>query len=623
MSGTDALAACDRLTALFERAHALESQERGDRVGDDAIYVPVREFAVAQMRMRIRPALQVGASWPGHDPVQVALLGGTNTGKSTVMNLLIGRAAAGMNALGRFSQHPEGYRTSAIPDRWLDDSPSRFAGYHQYRDQHPPRQADDDLRRNGYRPAFALLDPERLAPPALARPAAPGAVVWDAPDFSTEEGLSHLRTVADLLGLADLVVMPVTGESYADARGNALLKMVGEAGITTIVVPNKLSESRTLLDDITRTLSTVAGSRAPLIRLPQVRAETVNERFVSLVSTPEAQALRHTVERETARGLELKRQALRGAIEWIGRHFDEVLGPLAHEASLADGWARTVERAARERILAPYRRDYLEGVRYGEFNRTLVHLMELLQIPWVGPLVELSGQVVRAPVRLAQRGLRRVLRTPSGDAPRPPEQTVLRDAVLGWLTAVKAEAQAQASARSEDHHREAWRPIVERLDSEAFTTELLAGFDAAYDAYRRQLDEQVKHRAEALYLKLKERPGRLAALRGANLLVSAASVALAVKTYGLDWSDAVLGPAVAGLWRNLVEWGLGRYLETLRTALKEEQARAVAALVASSLEAPVRALYRGTVSADELSAARGDLDLLRAEAARIAEGGGR
>lgn len=621
MSSTDALAACDRLTALFERALALEAPEPGDPAVDDAIRVPVRAFAVAQMRMRIRPALQLGARWPELDPVQVALFGGTNTGKSTVMNLLIGRAAAGMNVRGRFSQHAEGYRPAHTADRWLDECPTRFSGYRRYRDEHPPRQGDDDLRRNGYRPVFALLDPERLALPALAAPAAPGAVVWDAPDFSTEEGVSHLGTVVDLLALADLVVMAVTGESYADARGNALLKMVGEAGIATIIVPNKLPESRTLFDDIGRTLSSVAGSRAPLVRLPEVRGGSAAERLGNLVGTPEAQGLRRAVEREAARGPELKRQALRGAIDLLAGRFDEVLRPLADEAGLADGWGRTVERAARERILVPYRRDYLEGVRYGEFNQTLIHLMALLQLPWVGPLVDLSGRIVRAPVRLAQRGVRKVLRMPSGEVPRPPEQAVLRDAVLGWLAAVKAEA--QASARASAQHRPTWTEILERLESEAFTTELLAGFDAAYETYRRQLDEEVKRRAEAIYLKLKERPGRLAALRGANLLVSAASIALVVKTYGLDWSDAVVGPAVAGLWRNLLEWGLGRYLETLREELKEEQARAVAALVASKLERPVEALYRAAVSADELSAARRDLELVRTAAARIAEGGGR
>jgi hypothetical protein len=130
----------------------------------------------------------------------------------------------------------------------------------------------------------------------------------------------------------------------------------------------------------------------------------------------------------------------------------------------------------------------------------------------------------------------------------------------------------------------------------------------------------VRRRAEALYRALKESPARLATLRGANLLVSAGSVALVIKTAGLNWSDAVLGPAVAGLWQNLLAWGMGRYLETLRSELLEEQVRSVRALVDERLERPVRGLLRGAVTASELAGARDDFALIKAEVGRVAQG---
>ncbi|HEX9869463.1 MAG TPA: hypothetical protein VGC99_12895, partial [Candidatus Tectomicrobia bacterium] len=193
----DSLVACDRLITLFERVLRLAPIRAGAR--DDTIREPMTHYLAAQLRMRIRPALVPG--WPVHDPVHVALFGGTNSGKSTVLNLLVGRAAAGMHATARFSQHPEAYHTAALGGRWLTSAPSRFADYHCYRDRHSPRQSDDDLARHGYCPAFAILDLDCLDTPALASPAAT-AVFWDAPDFSTEAAQTYLSAVLDVVALA-------------------------------------------------------------------------------------------------------------------------------------------------------------------------------------------------------------------------------------------------------------------------------------------------------------------------------------------------------------------------------------------------------------------------------------
>ena len=106
-------------------------------------------------------------------------------------------------------------------------------------------------------------------------------------------------------------------------------------------------------------------------------------------------------------------------------------------------------------------------------------------------------------------------------------------------------------------------------------------------------------------------------LRGANLAANTLMIALVLKSGGLNWSDAVLGPALAGLWQNLLGWGLGRYLETQRAGLKQEQARTLQAVVASHLVQPVRNLFRGAVSVAELTAARRDFALVNEAARRI------
>ena len=170
-------------------------------------------------------------------------------------------------------------------------------------------------------------------------------------------------------------------------------------------------------------------------------------------------------------------------------------------------------------------------------------------------------------------------------------------------------------ANAETHT--SWAEIARQLDDETFRLPLLRGFDEAFAASRHEIDAEVRRRAEAISRKLKEQPRRLNVLRGANLAANTLMIALVLKSGGLNWSDAVLGPALAGLWQNLLGWGLGRYLETQRAGLKQEQARTLQAVVASHLVQPVRNLFRGAVSVAELTAARRDFALVNEAARRI------
>jgi hypothetical protein len=241
--------------------------------------------------------------------------------------------------------------------------------------------------------------------------------------------------------------------------------------------------------------------------------------------------------------------------------------------------------------------------------------MGLLQVPWVGPLVDLAGKVVRTPIRLATSLVRRLAGAAEKTPRLPPEQAVLRAAVDTWLAALKAEAQARAGADPQP----AWAEIVRRLDGEGFRSDLAARFEDGFQAYRKDLEETIRSRAAAIFRKLEEDPKRLNALRGANLAANLFTVALVIKSWGIDWSDAVIGPVVAGLWQNLLEWGLGRYLETQRAGLLHEQFEAIRALVETRLVTPARNLFPAAVRVEDLDAARRDFATVQAAVSRIAE----
>lgn len=605
MTPSDAVNACRRLIELLDGTRGLHG--RGRLSTDDSVHAPIADFARSLFRMRIAPALEPG--WPENDPVHVVLFGGTNTGKSTVLNVLLGRGAAGMNVLARFSQHPEAYRPAPLGDRWLTGYPTRFARYARFNDASPPRQLDASLHQDGYRPCFAVFETEKLGA-AVRPPFSSGAVAWDAPDFSTEEALTHLETVLDAAALADVVVMTVTDESYADDRGHALLKMVGQSGVALHVVANRLPESagKALLDDLAETLRLSARVNPPIHRLRRVRGADPSVRLRGLLDGDDAEALRQTLGREVERGAALKRQSLQGAIDFVAKHWAELVRPLVEEAGLCARWDETVARVTQETVLEPYRRDYLDGLRYADFNRALAQLMQLLQVPGIGPALDVAGHVVRWPGRMLARALGGLGQRRGTSSEQAPERAVLERAIERWLTALKAEAEALATTAPHP----VWDRIIRALDDEAAQRSLRAQFDEAFARYQHDLDAMVRQRADALYGQLRQSPKRLNALRAANLATNVLSLGVVVKLGGLHWWDAVLGPAVVGLNQSLVERGFGKLLDAQREGLKDEQRRAVSSLIAGTLDRPARALFEGTTRAGALEAAEGDFAVVRA-----------
>jgi hypothetical protein len=564
--------------------------------------------------MRVRPALEPG--WLAHDPVHAAMFGGTNSGKSTVLNALLGRAAAGMSYQARFSQHPEAYRLSALRNRFLEAFPSRFAGYALHFDRHPPRQDDASLRSHGYRPALAVIDPTRLGAAALASPATVSAVLWDIPDFSTEEARLYDSAVLDTIALADLVVLTLTRENYADHRAGLLFALVAEAGPALRVALNKLEPGSHLPEEARRRLDAAApGALDParLHPLPQVDAPDEEARLRLLLDDPGTQALRRGLADDVARGPALKRRCLRATLDFLDRRLDDALAPLHADVAAARRWRDAVDRAAREDFYDRHRRDYLDGEKYADFNHTLVKLMDLLELPGVGPVIAAVSKGIRSASRLVLgslvKGVKRIL--PGGRARRArpgPELEAVAEAFEATLTRLRGDAQALAQAEPDPR----WAEVVAGLDRLMADPRYIDDLGSAYQDYRLALDELTSRRARALYDQIARRPALLHTLRGLKTTLDVGSTALVVSSKGLDWTDAVLGPLVAPVQRLILEFGMEQVVALQKAQLKRDQQTALRDVVESRMLEPLRRLYRTAASADDLDAARRDLETLRA-----------
>jgi hypothetical protein len=284
---------------------------------------------------------------------------------------------------------------------------------------------------------------------------------------------------------------------------------------------------------------------------------------------------------------------------------------------MAKAWEHTVERITQQELLERYRREYLDGEHYGEFNQTLVRLMDLLEIPGVGPLLRLLSTAVRTPFRLASGAFQSLWGGRRAKPTRPSEHEVLDRLIQHWLATLGSEAQLLASTASHP----AWNDLVRRLDSLDFSRQLAETFEQAYGAYRYAVNEEIQRRAREIYRAIAQRPWLLNILRGTNLIVDATSILLVIKSGGLNWSDAVLGPLVAGLRHALLEAGLDKYLQTQQALLKRKQFEAMKAAVEQQLASPVRGLFTGAARAEELETARRDAAQLSQAALQIAQGG--
>jgi hypothetical protein len=608
----DAQAACDRLAVVLARALEWDESERSGGSELDDVRVPLTRFVLSQVRMRVRPALE--PLWLGTDPVHVVMFGGTNSGKSTVLNVLLGRPAAGMSFQARFSQHPEAYRLTALGNRFLDGVPGRFAGYTRYQNGHPPRQDDAALRRDGYRPAVALNDPMRMGVPALAPPATVSAVLWDIPDFSTEEAQEYLfPAVFDTVAVADLVVMTVTRENYADHRGGLLRALLCDAGVPLRVVANKLEPGSDLLDDVRRKVGgqTVDAPRIDPERihpLPQVEAGDEVERLRLLLESPEGVAVRTAVANDVADGALLKRRALRGTLEFLDRRLDDALAPLWSDLALSQRWEEQVDRLSRERFYERYRREYLDGEKYVDFNQTMLKLMDRLEMPGIGPIISGVSQGLKAVSRFVfgsiAKGVGWIFTRGGARAPKTgPELEIVAEAFDDWITALRGEAQTLAQ---NDPHP-AWHGIARALDRLLASPEYVEGLASSYQQYRESMDQITSRRAQALYEQIATRPALLNTLRGLKVTLDVGTTALIVSSKGINWTDAVIGPLVVPVQRLIIEFGLEQFVTLQKAQLKHEQLAALRAVIQSRMMDPVRALYQPAAVAAELTGARTDL----------------
>lgn len=499
-------------------------------------------------------------------PLQIAVLGPTQAGKSSVINWLLEKKLAEVSPLAGFTVHPQGFCINLPPDRveWID-------GYfRQY--QRCPR---DVLPSDRY-DCFALLETAADAHHALS-----GSVLWDTPDFDSVDAEEYRQAVLRVAALADVVLLILSKDKYADLSVWELIDLLEPLSQPTVICLNKIEKTsyRTLVGSLQEKWRNARRDPPPpIITVPYLENIQVDD-FALLHS--ERTQLLGAVDR-AIREVRRERHA-KNAKHFVQVHWRDWLAPVKAEHSLKTEWHSLVDEAVRD-SLNLYKRDYLNHPHHYEtFQRALAELLTLLEIPGLAGTLLTARKIVTWPVRqivkLGQAVGGRRQQSISGEA------AILHQAAEHLFIRI---SETILLKRDDDPSRQAWWKEMAGL---LRTTRpvLTNRYELAVDHYIRAFQPEIEKTAHSLYDRLREHPAVLNGLRATRVTTDAAALAVALHTGGIGVQDFIIAPAMLSLTTMLAESALGRYMSKAAADLKQKQFKAVEAL----FDRTVRAYLNG------------------------------
>lgn len=484
---------------------------------------------------------------PDH-PLQIAVIGPTQAGKSSVVNLLLGEKLAFVSPLAGFTVHPQGFPLNVAEEqlKWLD---GYFRNYRRCRPDELPADRYD---------CYALGD--RVTRPGHPLPP---CIIWDTPDFDSVAAEDYRTSVLRTAALADIVLLVVSKDKYADQSVWETMRLLEPLGQPVGVCLNKIAASSR--DTLVRSLEQKwRGIRrdapASIVTLPYL--EDWETKAPVLLQDERGRLLTLLGVESAARGRPGHSER---AKRLIATHWPAWLAPIRTEQNAWITWNGMIEDAIRE-ALSVYRRDFLDHPQHYEtFQRALAELLTLLEVPGLAGALLTARKVVTWPIRqLAKLGQN--LRWKRQD--EASQETAVLTRVVEHLFIRISETVLEKS--QEDPALQGWwREMGQLLHGERLSKSERC--TAAITRYHQSFQPEIDRTARQLYDQLRQHPAVLNSLRATRITTDAAALAMALHTGGIGIHDFLLAPAILSLTTMLAEGALGRYLHKSEAELKQRQ----------------------------------------------------
>jgi GTPase SAR1 family protein len=511
---------------------------------------------------------------PGTRPPQVAVMGPTQVGKSTVVNLLLGRRAAEVSPLAGFTIHPQGF---ALPPQeadlaWIGPF---FPGWERLETSALNRENLD-----GY--TLRRLDGDTAVMP-------PGTVIWDTPDFDSFRAHSYQRGVLEVAALADVIVLVVSKEKYADLSVWKTLQLLEPLQRSLVVCLNKTGEdAREVLAASLRRRLAELTPRAGAIEVITMPYCAGIDSLVITAPPGEAADLRAALQRALTADDRCRRGA--GVHRLLQQHWTAWMEPVRAELEAAGEWEQSIDTAIGQALIA-YRDEFLEHPqRFDTFRLAILELLQLLELPGLARSLTRIRQALTWPARqlLDSRRFKTLTGRLRGRATHdlPGEELVLRDLLEHLLTSLSRDALRRGTPQAPD--TAFWQALGLRLTERH--GELGTQFTAVAHRHHLAFQSEIESAAHDLYENLQQKPALLNTLRAARLTTDVAAIALALKTGGVGLNDLLFAPAMVSLTSMLTEGALGSYMTHVAGRLKQRQ---YAAVERDIFNGPVRETLQG------------------------------
>jgi GTPase SAR1 family protein len=483
---------------------------------------------------------------------QLAVIGPTQSGKSTLVNALLDTDVAGISALAGFTVHAQGY-ASGCNETQLTTL----------------QQVMEPLVRT----AAAQLDANELNSYALesivsgTQAIDAPTVVWDTPDFDSIDASTYTLAVLNTVALADVIIMMVSKDKYGDKSVWDMLSLIEPLDKPLLVCINKLDtfdEDTVSTAFLNRFTQYFPQRTTPELMLLPFSRKNATE---SVTPFPDQTLLRLFEKLKSSQKLIHRENYVSTATYFVENNKAQWFAPLIEEETARLHWQTLIELTA-ETAEAFYVDGYLNNDdKYVTFNRTIAELLTLLEIPGLAPTLAKTRQILTWPARkLIGAGKLAFNRSQFAQnysfSPDEHEVDVLNRMFSEALISLQGDLLEQPSSVY-------WGALNSVFRKNEAT--IRAFFTEESENARKDFEPQIEAAAQQIYVQLQSQPALLNTLRATRASVDAAGIALAIKSGGLAPIDLLLAPAMLSVTTLLTESALGRYVESIKSELKEKQ----------------------------------------------------
>ncbi|RLA25052.1 MAG: GTP-binding protein [Gammaproteobacteria bacterium] len=517
-------------------------------------------------------------------PIHIAVVGPTQSGKSTLVNLLLNQEAAGVSPLAGFTVHPQAFSVDLSGDTLIEVA-EHFSGFRQVE-----QFSLSPEKYNSY--SLTSVSSQHLS----------GCMLWDTPDFDSIDAQSYKEGVLKTLALADVLVLVVSKEKYADQSVWDVLALLEPLNQSLLVVINKLvADSEQLIID------------SFIERWQQVRSDSAPTIFPILFAkdhalTDQQAGLSDLLQRSIKQVKRKKHD--QAAYEFIRQNWHEWVAPITLEIEAQAQWQSIVSQTLQDALVI-YKRDYLDHPQhYDTFQNALAKLLTLLEVPGIAKVLMQSRKALTWPLRKVFSLGGEVSK---GSHPITKETEVLQQIAEHILLQVGDKVLDQID--QEHDNNKWWKQINSQLRQDKAI--ILGDFSQKTELYHENFKQDIEATAQGLYTKLEEHPAILNSLRATRVTTDAAMLALTVQAGGIGLHDLLIAPAMLSITSYLAESAVGSYLHRAESELKQRQLNTVKELlfaqvihqVLQQLPEKMAQSTHFNISAEQLAAAEAQLKI--------------